>query len=82
MPRLDQETWDRIKAGLEITNRKLRNMAISNMLRAGVPIAVVADQVGHSSTEITMIYKDLSEVESLSAYSRLASIYDSSEGSE
>lgn len=60
-----------------VKNRELRNMAISNMIRAGIPIATIADQVGHSSTEVTMIYKDISDSESLSSYSALSSAYDS-----
>lgn len=67
---------------INVSNRELRNMAVSNMLRAGVPIATVADQVGHSSTEITMIYKDLCETESLASFSALMSAYDTERGKE
>lgn len=61
--------------GLTIQNRELRNMAVSNMIRAGVPLPVIADQVGHTMTEVTMIYKDITMDQSFGASSALASMY-------
>lgn len=61
--------------GLTIQNRELRNMAVSNMIRAGVPMPVIADQVGHTMTEVTMIYKDITMDQSFDASSALASMY-------
>lgn len=63
-------------AGIKITFKELRNMGISNMLRAGVPLATVADQVGHCAISMTMQYKDIDGKESLSAFNCLKSVYD------
>lgn len=61
---------------INIKFKELRNMAISNLLRAGVPITTVADQVGHSAIGMTMVYKDINKQESADAFSRLSSAYD------
>jgi integrase len=64
-------------AGVKITFKELRNMGISNMLRAGVPLATVADQVGHCAISMTMQYKDIDGKESLDAFNLLKSAYES-----
>lgn len=70
---------------LDIEFRELRNLGISVLARSGINLTTVADQVGHTTPEMTMIYLGLDEEASFNtfdAFSRLDSTSDHSEGNQ
>jgi integrase len=67
------------KAGIGIQVKELRNLAISNMRRAGVSDTVRMDIVGHKDQATHLGYQDKTALEFVDAFTRLMTVYDSPE---
>jgi len=65
-----------------ITTREFRNVAVSNFRRLSIDPFTRRDIVGHSDVEMTYVYTDEDTRESLDAFSRLKSTYDSHKGNK
>jgi integrase len=63
-------------AGIKVQRKEQRNMGISNLMRTGTDIGTAADIAGHTSTNMTQIYKDMDTSAKFGAFTRLSSAYD------
>ena len=58
------------KAGVHLHPHRLRHTLATELVEGGVPIEVVADILGHSSSEITKLYWQASQRSKVAALSR------------
>ena len=66
----------RLDKKIPVQRKEMRNMGISNLIRAGANILDICDITGHKSTDMTQIYKDIDDAGTKDATSRLKSAYE------